>query len=158
MIRLLTIVMLAATVMACGPRTQFVVENEPPEWGEGISGYNEPRDEDFEKGVGFRAVANGRTLCISIRNRTPETLYIEPQSFGILLPQERRAYVFDAEQGDILGAFPPEPVQPGGYELFAVGVAGIQDGLVGKTVMFQYPPLEIRTTTEIEPVGVTPGS
>lgn len=100
-----------------------------------VMGYNEPSR--FEKGIGLRAVAKGRYLAISVRNRTESPITLGPKSFRLILPD--RQYAFDEKLDDLKG-FPVVDVAPGETGLFTVGVGGLHDDLSNLGVVLNYPP------------------
>jgi len=160
--RILPFVAVAIVVLAngCfGPKPSDIIasyqlDDSPPEFGQGIAGYNKPSLDAYNRGVGMRAVVSGRLLHISIDNQSTEPLYIEPRSFAILLSEVRKPYVFSAEQGDLLGAFPTDTLLPGGRNLYSVGVAaGVSNPISGRALVLQYPPLDLIHRVEIEPVS-----
>lgn len=126
-------------------------ETGPPPRGRGVSGYNEPLD--WQNGVGLRAVARGQILLISVKNLTDEPLYIEPEAFRLIMP-EQRLYELQADREDLSG-FLPRPVEPGEGELYSVGMPQALGDLTQYALVLNYPPRQVLLRTFIEPVATT---
>lgn len=141
---------LALAIVGCGgdkpkePIFARPAEKGPPPPGQGVFGFNEPLT--FEKGIGVRAVSDGKRLAVSVRNATEQELVLLPAQFRIL--HEHQQYALEVGRDDLSG-FPPTKVAPGDKALVGMGIARLND-LKGLVLVYNNPAAGVRFPVPIE--------
>ena len=119
----------------------------PRPFGQAIRGYNEPLS--FTNGVGFRAAASdGGYLVISIRNNSAQPMVIGPDQFR-LIEADRTTTPLEPGKVDLAG-FAVQTLKPGDAVAVSARFAGSPE-LVGRRIVFNYPPLDVLAVVEVEP-------
>jgi hypothetical protein len=125
---------------------------EQPAYGQGIRGFNEPFPQNYQEGIGLRAVTWDRWLAISVRNIGADAIALEPEAFRLIMP-DRTLYAIGQDRHR-MSLFTPTQVGPGQNTALIARLPEI-DNLERLHVILNYPPRNVLLRVPIEP---TPGA